>query len=215
MFGLASAVVVPLALIACNGILGLDAYDRVECTGLVCDGGAPSDGAPPRDAMSTDAATEAGRGADPVSWARWPMPNYVLVDASPLPRPPSLTVNDDGTVTDGVTKLVWRRTLEGGAAPTKYEGAQSACRNLSPSGQWRLPKRIELVTLLDYGHDKPFIDTSRFTDFPPTRVWTSSEARPFTGAANQQYWTVNFDTGAVELQNGAQAAAATLCVKAR
>ncbi len=205
---------VPLAL-ACNGIVGLSDYTRAECSGggVCTDGGAPDvpfDGS----TDAADSAVDSGKGAEPVSWARWRMPNYVP-DGGPIPgTAPSLTAAGS-EVNDGVTKLVWRNALEGGNTLVTLEQAEEACRNVAPAGQWRVPKRIELVTLLDYGHPKPFIDKSFFPDFAPARVWTSSEHRPFVGGLDQRYWTVNFDTGAVETEIGTSAAAATLCVKAK
>src|SRR5687767_168598 len=64
--------------IACNSIIGLTEFDKGECPGARCgDGGAfPDvliDGFVPD--VTTDAPLDA-RGADPVSWAKWPMPHY-------------------------------------------------------------------------------------------------------------------------------------------
>ena len=211
----AGVVSVPLA-VACNGLVGISDYDKVECNGGgICvdsgliDGPFIDAGPDAPDGSKVDGAV----GADPVSWARWRMPNYTLPDAS-LPNPPALAIAGD-EVQDGITGLAWRKALEGGSSLVKLEGAQTACRNIAPAGTWRVPKRIELVTLLDYGHEKPFISPVSFPGFAPVRVWSSSEVRPFTGGANQAYWSVNFDTGVVEAQNGGQTAAATLCVKAK
>lgn len=207
------AALVALALVACNGILGLDEYERVECTGRVCDGGGTVDVG--FDDGGTDGGPgDGGKGADPVSWARWPMPNY-KVDGGALPNEPALTVAGD-EVTDTITRLVWRRLPATQSSLESLEAAKSACDAIGAPGDWRLPKRIELVTLLDYGHDKPFIDTTKFDkDFPPIRMWTLSEVRPFTGGSEQKYWVVNFDTGAVEQERGVDRRAGALCVKAR
>lgn len=206
----------PLAA-ACNAIVGLSDYSRGECSGggICADSGVPDAVTPDSSPDGRDGAAEAGRGADPVSWARWRMPSYVLPDGAAPGTAPALAVAG-AEVVDGVTGLVWRRVLEGGTATlVPLEIAEATCRSVAPAGQWRVPKRIELVTLLDYGHPKPFIDTKTFAGFAPTRVWTSSELRPLAGGAAQRYWTVNFDTGAVETELGTSAAAATLCVKAK
>ncbi len=212
LWALASACVMPLAL-ACNGIIGLSDYSRAECSG----GGVCSDGG--TEDVVTEASVDASdatpaKGADPVSWARWTMPNYVIADAATPGTAPKLDTSVAGEVKDVVTRLVWRSSLEDNNALVPLEKADETCRNIAPTGTWRLPKRIELVTLLDYGHEKPFIDTGAFKQFANARVWTSSEVRPFTGGASQRYWTVHFDTGAVEPEVGTNFAA-TLCVKAK
>ena len=202
----------PLAL-ACNGIVGLSDYSRAECSGggVCTDGGAPDVFTPDGSPDAADGAVDGGKGADPVSWARWRMPNYLLDGSAPGTAPSLAAAGNE--VNDEVTGLVWRKALEGGNALVTLEQAQEACRSIAPTGGWRVPKRIELVTLLDYGHGKPFIDENFFPGFAPTRVWTSSELRPFAGGPEQRYWTVNFDTGAVETEIGTTPAAATLCVK--
>jgi Protein of unknown function (DUF1566) len=208
---LLGSLAMPLVL-ACNGIIGISDYARGECAGggVCADGGlADVTSDAPSDARES---VDGARGADPVSWARWPMPNYVLPDAAPLPNRPVLVDGAPGEVEDSITKLVWRTSLESGGAFVSLEKAEDACRSIAPTGKWRVPKRIELVTLLDYGHPKPFIDTERFPGFASVRVWSSSEVRPFNGGPAQRYWTVNFDSGAVETEisrNGA----AILCVK--
>ena len=116
-------------------------------------------------------------------------------------------------MTDGVTGLVWRRALAASAVP--FDQAEAECAKISGGERWRLPKRIELVTLLDYGRPtKPFIRSGVFT-VQNVRVWTSSAALPFDPAA-PRYWVVNFDTGAVEIEGaGPDIVAAVLCVKDR
>ena len=207
----AIALSAPAAL-ACNSIIGLTDFEKTQCAGARC----TDDGGPLPDQfveggadVVTDAPVEA-KGADPVSWAKWPMPSYG--DAGPLPLP-SLTVTP-GIVTDNVTKLVWRSTIIDG--DFKASEAEPQCETL-PNGPWRAPKRIELVTLLDYSHPTPFIDGTAFPDIANYRVWTTSEVRPFVaGNPAQPYWVVNFDTGAVEPLSGASnSKAKVLCVRAK
>ena len=113
-------------------------------------------------------------------------------------------------VEDTVTTLVWRKVVIG--APQEEFGvlrsqlaARDECKKL---GTWRLPKRIELVTLLSYGHAPPTIDTATFPNFPTNVVWSSSEVRPFTG----EYWAVDFATGAL-VRRAQGTGANVLCVK--
>jgi Protein of unknown function (DUF1566) len=214
---LAAAVALAFpAFLACNTLIGLDDFEKTDaCTGAGCaDGGKP-------DVVQADVAIDtkpdAPKGADPVSWARWRMPNYSDAgpDASPLPNPPSLdTTTESDHVTDTVTGLSWRSTLLSGDFTA--DKAASACAALTGTSPYRLPKRIELVTLLDYGREpaaQPRIHPA-FAGFAPVTVWTSSEVRPFVGGPTQAYWTVDFETGKVRPLDG-NVPARVLCVRAK
>lgn len=208
----ALVLALPLAT-ACNALIGLSDFEKGQCAGARCadDGGRPDqlvEGA-------ADGADDGGadaKGADPVSWAKWPMPNYGEAGPGmPIPSPP-LVAGSGGIVTDPTTKLVWRSTL----VPSDFSAteAQGECETL-PDGPWRAPKRIELVTLLDYSRPSPFVDRSKFTDLLNYRVWSTSEVRPFvSGKPDQAYWVVNFETGAVEPLAG-DLRAKVLCVRAK
>lgn len=190
-------------VLACNGLIGLSDYDRVECTGRVCDGGA-SDATV--DVVVPDSGRDAGGlGAGPVSWARWPMPNYP--DAG-LPNEPLFEPDGDDAVKQVQTQLIWRKTP---SSPMSQAEAVAYCRGLQP-GEWRLPKRIELVTLLDYSDGSPFISRALFPGVPQIRAWTSSEVRPFTAGPEARWWIVNFDDGTVGQERSDRAYIA-LCVK--
>jgi hypothetical protein len=140
------------------------------------------------------------------------MPNYGPNDGGLPLASPALVLNANGTVSDPTTKLVWRSTLAAGD-PTAAD-VEALCEGL-PNGPWRAPKRIELVTLIDYSQKTPFIDRTKFTDMKNFKVWTTSEVRPFVvGKPDQAYWVVNFETGAVEPLAGDLAAKA-LCVRAK
>lgn len=199
------------ATVACNAIIGLSDFEKTECPGRICpyDGGdattfdvLPSDGG----ADGGDATTP--RGAGPVSWAHWNMPNYTT-DAD-VPHKPTYVVTGD-TVQDSVTPIVWKQTIVPGG-DVSYAAAEAACNKLGTPGDWRLPKRIELVTLLAYDREAPYIDPDKF-DVANRTIWTSSEVRPFDPAA-PQYWVVNFGSGKVMPQK-ASFVASVLCTKAR
>lgn len=200
--------------VACNGIIGLSDFDKGQCSGARCadEGGFPDqiviDGGPD---VVQDASIDV-IGSSPVSWAKWPMPNY-LVDGGPTSKPPQsppLSVDPGaGVVSDLTTKLVWRSTV---TRDLTAREAEAECKKLA-DGPWRAPKRIELVSLLDYSRPStPFIDTVRFADLG-YRVWSTSEVRSSTGPASQAYWTVNFDTGSVEPRAG-DLKAKVLCLRA-
>ena len=132
--GAALALLVPTAL-ACNSIIGLTDFEKTQCPGARC----ADDAGPLPDQLVdagpdvvTDAAPDA-KGADPVSWAKWPMPNYG--DGGPgLPLPSPPLDAGAGIVTDSVTKLVWRSTLVPG--DFAESDAEAACEAL-PNGPWR------------------------------------------------------------------------------
>jgi hypothetical protein len=110
-----------------------------------------------------------------------------------LPHPASYTNNGDGTVTDDVTGLIWQKTV---GTKATYDGAQTYCANLSlAGGTWRVPKRIELLSLHDFTRGSPAINVQAF-DGTSGFFWTSSpwvvsqiDTKP------QLSWIVNFAEG--------------------
>jgi hypothetical protein len=216
---LVTALALPLAL-ACNGLIGLSDFDRVECTGGRCgDGGASFDATlvdGPDGAL--DAAPVDAAGMKPVSWAAWRMPNYDAgTDATDNPMSYSPTGDAVG-VRDDVTSLVWRHPMPAEAASKTFDDAQKLCASLTP-GSWRLPSRIELVTLLDLGQasSKPKIDPVFQSPAPGTslsKYWTFSEVRSLPGVATdgRSYWVVDFLSGGVD-KLPESAPAAVRCVK--
>jgi hypothetical protein len=206
---LGGAALVASGLVACNAIIGLNDFEKGQCAGARCDGGAEPDTYVPPEAGGPDAQVDGGKGADPVSWARWKMPNYDGgADAALLPLSYSGPTN--GEITDLVTKLPWRDTF----LPGEYSQSEAvaACAAL---GAWRLPKRIELVTLLDFARPDPFKINEKFGAPPLSPVWTSSEVRPFVGGDQQRYWAVNFGTGEVLDSLPGTTKIKVLCVKAK
>jgi hypothetical protein len=208
----AAALLVAAGPFACNSLVGLSDFEKGPCPGGVCDAG--------NDGLVSDAPTDVGdatadvpRGADPVSWARWRMPNWDA--AVRLPNPPDFKIVDADVVQENLTGLVWRRNGDEARSKT-YAEAIAFCAGLP--GGWRLPKRIELVTLLDFGQDAgPPIDPGVFPNTKSLPYWTSSELRPFTpGKSDSPYWVVNFMTGAVEALSSASSNVASVrCVRAK
>jgi Protein of unknown function (DUF1566) len=139
----------------------------------------------------TDAAS-AARAVRPTpaaaAWARWPMPNVRLPG---LPNPQSYDTAIPNLVTDRITGLMWQRNV-----PNKFltfQDAQRKCAGLSLGGytDWRLPSRIELVSLIDTTHIQPSIDGVAFPSTPIDWFWTSSRAADDPNAA----WYVYFYFG--------------------
>ena len=77
---------------------------------------------------------------------------------------PRFEDNADGTVTDHLTGLIWLKDA-GCAGPRIWNDALTYCNNLasgscgltdgSVAGDWRLPNRKELMSLVDYGNHDP------------------------------------------------------------
>jgi len=66
-------------------------------------------------------------------------------------NPPLYSDNTNSTITDNVTTLVWQQA-DGGTMT--WAAAITYCADLVLGGQtdWRLPNRIELVSLIDHGN---------------------------------------------------------------
>ncbi|WP_449479665.1 Lcl C-terminal domain-containing protein [Streptomyces atroolivaceus] len=129
------------------------------------------------------------RGALASRWANWPMPN---ARTGGLPSPASYTNQGNGTVRDNVTCLLWQRT----PAPQRhtFTDARAYCARLKLVGDgWRLPSRIEVMSLVDTTRSGPAIDTTAFPGTPARFFWTSS---PWAVTkAPPRAWIVNFYEG--------------------
>jgi hypothetical protein len=128
----------------------------------------------------------------------WPIPNPV---STGLPHPMSYDVSNAGYVIDNVTKLWWQHPIDQNNSEQKncstgctQADAIAYCQNLSLAGHsdWRLPTRIELVSLVDYATSNPAIN-SAFSGTPEAAFWTSS-AYALAGHA----WSVYFSNGATD-----------------
>lgn len=123
------------------------------------------------------------------SWATWPMPNP---PSGSLPNAAKYTVFEgDDVVEDDITGLTWQRTVDAGTFT--WEEAKAYCKDLEQGRfeDWRLPSRIELVSLLDFTKSAPAIDTDVFLGTPSADFWTSSPRHGDPSAA----WAVDFATG--------------------
>ncbi len=128
----------------------------------------------------------------------------------------SYTDNDNGTVSDNVTGLVWQQSPEN--ARLQFAEAKSYCESLSLGGtaDWRVPTIKELYSLADFrgellkpeqGSPTPYIDTSVF-DFqyprPPMvfagQYWSSTlyVKGPIINGKNQGAFGFNFADGHIK-----------------
>jgi hypothetical protein len=119
------------------------------------------------------------------------MPNPA---SSGLPHPASYALNADGTITDVVTGLTWEGTVDG--KMSMQDEAVAACA--AKGGGWRLPTRLELVSLIDYSIASPAPTINAiFADTPGSPFWTASK---YYGDEMGDYWYVGFDAGYSDYQ---------------
>lgn len=111
-----------------------------------------------------------GCGTVPSSWANWPMPNSA---SSGLPNRASYTTTPD-VVHDNVTGLDWQRNADSDGLSWNLAMSYCAMRDLGGCRGWRLPTKVELVSILDYGRRAPAIDVVAFPGTFVEPYWTST-----------------------------------------
>jgi hypothetical protein len=116
---------------------------------------------------------------------------------------PRFTDNNNGTVTDKLTGLIWLKTANC-SGQTSWAYALSFANMLasgacgladgSVAGAWRLPNIREMQSLLDYAQPGPILPGGHpFTGVQSTIYWTSTTARGNTSSA----WYVSLTNGYV------------------
>jgi len=125
------------------------------------------------------------------TWANWPMPN--VPGNGPNASRYTLCA-DNQTVRDNVSGLVWQAVVGATFADLKtWQDAKTYCAGLTlAGGGWRLPSRIELVSILDLTQPSgnAHIDFFTFPITPNEPFWTSS---PVVGAPTNA-WSVYFQS---------------------
>ena len=93
-------------------------------------------------------------------------------DSDFLINPPSFTDNNNGTVTDNITGLMWQK-IDGGEMI--FEDAANYCATLNLGGKndWRLPTSHELFDINDYSRINPALNTTYFSTTQAEYWWTS------------------------------------------
>jgi hypothetical protein len=112
----------------------------------------------------------------------------------PFPSP-RFTDNGNGTVRDNLTGLIWLKNANcfpGSGNGLTWEGALQAANTLasgscglsdgSVPGDWRLPNRNELQSLLNFGFLYPALSNAA-----GTAQWTEGNA--FSGVQSSSYWS--------------------------
>lgn len=122
---------------------------------------------------------------------------------------PSYRDNNDGTVTDLVTGLVWEKISDG--IMRVFSDATSYCQGLSEgSSDWRIPSSKELLTIVDLGMSLPSMNSifecSGLNNYYNTWSSTTDAAYP----SDMRY--MNFSYGFDGSLSGAYGSAYSRCV---
>lgn len=100
---------------------------------------------------------------------------------------PAFTVNGDGTVTDGLTQLMWTRCAAGqdpincSGSPDFVDHAEAVayCQGLELAGHddWFLPTIVELQHIADYGQLNYAIDPAVYPNVPEEGFWSATSGQ--------------------------------------
>ena len=101
------------------------------------------------------------------------------------------TDNNDGTVTDNETGLMWQKADDG--VSRNWQDAIRYCRGLDLAGHrdWRCPTIRELSSIVDYEQTNPAIDPA--FGAASDVYWSSTTCPDYPGTA----WDVDFGYGDV------------------
>jgi hypothetical protein len=87
---------------------------------------------------------------------------------------------------------MWQQTVPTGTYTWSQAVAYCPTLNLAGHSDWRLPSRIELVSLVDLGVTSgPMINSTYFPSTPAAVFWSSS---PSAGSSSEA-WRVSFNWG--------------------
>jgi hypothetical protein len=173
-----------------SGAKGLDSsspnFVRNPADGAPATTGSASSGigaSPSHDAGASE-APDAAVAESPYVWANWPMPNP---QATGLPNQQGYATLASGRIADKVTHLEWQQFSDDKSRT--WSDAVAYCTGLMlGGGNWRLPSRIELLSLVDFTNATPAMDPQTFSGAPADGFWSSSA---FIGARSSA-WGVNF-----------------------
>ncbi len=103
---------------------------------------------------------------------------------------PSYTNNNDGTITDNVTGLMWQQ-VDGGEMT--IENAHIYCDNLvlANYSDWRLPTPMEAYSILNLQKNNPAMNTVYFPSSAAEYWWTST----YQAGDNTKVWVTNAGGG--------------------
>lgn len=108
----------------------------------------------------------------------------------------SLTDNNDGTITDNNTSLMWQKEDNNLTSNWYWANEGEVCGALTLGGfsDWRLPSKKELISIVNYGvSDIVAVTANYFPDTKPLFYWTSTT----NARVSDHAWTVYFNDGGV------------------
>jgi hypothetical protein len=105
-------------------------------------------------------------------------------------HPHSYDTSTPDIVVDRVTGLAWQRVADTTAFTWAAAKDHCACLALGGYHDWRLPSRIELVSLVDFTTHDPAIDAQAFPGTPVEYFWTAS---PVAGNPATAWYIAFFD----------------------
>lgn len=88
-------------------------------------------------------------------------------------NPLSYTKNNDGTVTDNITGLMWQQ-LDGGEMTIENALIYADTLTLAGFSDWRLPTPLEAYTIMNQNNNNPAIDRDHFSSSNAQYWWTST-----------------------------------------
>lgn len=120
-------------------------------------------------------------------WAAWLMPNSPITDPD-APNQAEYVDNGDGTVRDGITGLIWQKANRPGIHD--WDEAMNYCARLTFAGfsDWRLPGRLELITIEDPSFDQNGVFQYVLQDSAQLALFWSSTIG--YGSSNATAWFV-------------------------
>ena len=120
----------------------------------------------------------------------------ILVLICPCISLSMLIDNNNGTVTDTCTGLMWQK--ESSASSMTYEQAINYCddKTLGGFSDWRLPEREELRSIVNYNTFEPAIDTTYFPNTKSLPYWSLTHL--FT--LPEGIWYISFYDGHDEFE---------------
>ncbi len=182
--GASTVIGAAFGLGGCNAVLGINAPGDLDAGNVIEN---PSTtGTIGHDATTTGGSADAKANPQAAfAFADWPMPNP---PATGLPNPQSYeTGGTPGVVLDNVTGLEWQRAIDD--RTLAWADASAYCASLPlAGGGFRLPSRIELLSIVDFTRDGPVIDPSVFPNTPSEPFWSGS---PFIDDPSNA-WSVHF-----------------------
>jgi len=118
---------------------------------------------------------------------------------SPQTIPNRFVDNNDGTITDNLTNLVWQKVPN--VSTLTWEDALNYAENLTlaNNSNWRLPNIKELQSITDYSTSNPAVNTSKFGITTGTKKFWSSTSLP-NQTTKAWFWDTQFGITSYDLK---------------